>query len=314
MKYEDSDMKKLFSTTAITIAVTTTSVFAADLPSRKAPQASPPQPIWTGFYAGLNAGGTFGNNSAVNGTTWNTNGPSNASVTASALLSGSGSGSSGNVGFIGGGQIGYNWQARYGGYGFLSGVEADIQGIAGSGSNANRWRAVNTDYFGQPVSLLSNQKGNANLSYIGTVRGRLGWLISSTLLAYGTGGLAYGGINANVQNTQFWTTTGGPNAGSNSVITGNSPYSSTQVGWAAGGGVEWMFLSNWSAKAEYLYYDLGKVAGTAVNNYYGLGSFSGNNGMQSVTSYSGKVSGNIIRAGVNYHFNLANEAPVVAKF
>jgi outer membrane immunogenic protein len=106
---------------------------------------------------------------------------------ASALLSGSGSRSSGNAGFIGGGQIGYNWQARYSGYNIISGVEADIQGIAGSGANASRWGAANTDYFGQPVSLLSNQKGNANLSYINTVRGRLGWLISSTLMAYGTG-------------------------------------------------------------------------------------------------------------------------------
>jgi outer membrane immunogenic protein len=134
-----------------------------------------------------------------------------------------------------------------------------------------------------------------------------------TLLVYGTGGLAYGGVNANVQNTQFWITTGGANAGSNSVITGNSPYSSTQVGWAAGGGLEWMFMQNWSAKAEYLYYDLGNAAGTAVNSYIGTGGFSGNNGLQSVTNYTGRVSGNIVRAGVNYHFNFAS-TPVVAKF
>ena len=75
-----------------------------------------------------------------------------------------------------------------------------------------------------------------------------------------------------------------------------------------------MFLSNWSAKAEYHYYDLGRVAEKAVNNYYGLGSFSGNNGMQSVTNYTGRVSGNIIRCGVNYLFNFANASPEVAKF
>ncbi|GDX39242.1 outer-membrane immunogenic protein [Methylocystaceae bacterium] len=306
-------MKKLILSSVALVALAGSSI-AADLPSQKAPPAVAPAPLWKGFYVGLNAGGTFGNNSAVNGTTWNTNGPSNAAVMASALLSGSGSGSSGNAGFIGGGQIGYNWQARYGGYNFVTGAEADIQGIAGSGSDASRWSATNTDYLGQPVSLLSNQKGNANLSYIGTVRGRLGILIMPTLLIYGTGGLAYGGVNANVQNTQFWITTGGANAGSNSVITGNSPYSSTQVGWAAGGGLEWMFMQNWSAKAEYLYYDLGNAAGTAVNSYIGTGGFSGNNGLQSVTNYTGRVSGNIVRAGVNYHFNFANVAPVIAKF
>lgn len=305
-------MKKLILSSAALVALVGSAI-AADLPSQKASPAVASAPLWNGFYVGLNAGGTFGNNSAVNATTWNTNGPSNAAVMVSALLTGSGSGTSGNAGFIGGGQIGYNWQARYGSYNFVTGVEVDIQGIADSSGNANRWSAANTDYLGQPVSLLSNQKGNANLSYIGTVRGRLGLILMPTLLVYGTGGLAYGGVNTNVQNTQFWITTGGPNAGSNSVITGNSPYSSTQVGWIAGGGLEWMFLSNWSVKAEYLYYDLGKVAGTAVNNYYGLGSFSGNNGMQSVTNYTGRVSGNIIRAGVNYHFNFTS-APVVAKY
>jgi len=305
-------MKRLYSTTAIIIALSSSPALAADLANHKAPPTAPVV-SWAGFYAGLNAGGTFGNNSAVNGTSWNTNGPSNAAMMAAALLSGSGSGSSGNAGFIGGGQIGYNWQARYGGYNFVTGAEADIQGIAGSGDNRSRWTTANTDYSSYPVSLLSNQKGSANLSYIGTVRGRLGLILMPTLLVYGTGGLAYGGVNATVQNSQFWITTGGPQVGYNSVIRGNASHSTTQVGWSAGGGVEWMFMQNWSAKAEYLYYDLGNASGTAANSYIGTGGYSGNTGLQSVTNYSARVSGNIIRAGANYHFNFAS-APVAAKF
>jgi outer membrane immunogenic protein len=312
MIQEDLDMKRLYATTAIIFALSSSSALAADLPNHKAPPVAPIV-SWAGFYAGLNAGGTFGNNSAVNGTSWNTNGPGNAPMMAAALLSGSSSGSSGNVGFIGGGQIGYNWQARYGGYNFVTGAEADIQGIAGSGGSSSRWTTAKTDYNGDPVSLLSNQNGSANLSYIGTVRGRLGLVLMPTLLIYGTGGLAYGGVNTNIQNSQFWITTGGSQAGYNSVILGNASNSTTQVGWSAGGGVEWMFMQNWSAKAEYLYYDLGNASGTVANSYIGTGGYSGNAGLQNVTNYSGRISGNIIRAGVNYHLNFAS-APVIAKF
>ena len=74
-----------------------------------------------------------------------------------------------------------------------------------------------------------------------------------------------------------------------------------------------MFMPNWSAKAEYLYYDLGKVSGSAVNNYYGTGGFTGHAGMQNVTNYTARASGNIARLGVNYHLNLAS-APVIAKY
>ena len=60
-----NDMKKLFiSTIALAAVVSAVSAFAADLPSRKAPPyiPPPPPPLWTGFYVGLNAGGTFGGN------------------------------------------------------------------------------------------------------------------------------------------------------------------------------------------------------------------------------------------------------------
>jgi len=44
------------------------------------------------------------------------------------------------------------------------------------------------------------------------------------------------------------------------TVPGAGQFSNTQVGWTAGGGVEWMFMPNWSFKAEALYYDLGSVA------------------------------------------------------
>ena len=68
------------------------------------------------------------------------------------------------------------------------------------------------------------------------MRGRVGYLITPTLLIYGTGGFAYGQVSAFGFNT-------------------------TPTGWTAGGGVEWMFAPHWSAKAEYLYVDLSNMSG-----------------------------------------------------
>ncbi len=312
-------MKKI-ALTALALAVSAGTALAADLPSRKAPvlPPPPPPPMWTGFYAGLNAGGTFGNNSAPNTTTWNVyRDAGNADYASAALLSGSAF-NNGNGGFIGGGQIGYNWQIPFGRAGFVSGIEADIQGIAGGGSTGSRWSTVNTSDFlapppalADPITLLSNQQGKANLQYIGTVRGRLGYLVMPTLLVYGTGGLAYGGVSINMTNFQSLTATNASN--NNAVIAGSGAYANTQVGWTAGGGLEWMFLPNWSAKVEYLYYDLGRVSGSFVNTWSGLGANAGNSDVESVTNFSARASGNIVRAGVNYHFNWG-AAPVVAKY
>jgi outer membrane immunogenic protein len=108
------------------------------------------------------------------------------------------------------------------------------------------------------------------------VRGRVGYLITPTLLLYGTGGFAYGGVDAFQQ-------------------------SSTFTGWTAGGGVEWLFAPHWSAKAEYLYVNL---------------TSSGNNGGGSLWQVSNNIHPqiNVVRVGVNYHFNFAQPAPVVAKY
>ena len=75
-----------------------------------------------------------------------------------------------------------------------------------------------------------------------------------------------------------------------------------------------MFLPNWSAKVEYLYYDIGTVTthgsllvqsnSTAGGVPWGI---AGQN-------TSAKFDGHIVRAGVNYHFNWGAPAPVVAKY
>jgi outer membrane immunogenic protein len=272
--------------------------FAADLPSRKAPAylpPPPPPPLWTGFYVGLNAGGTWAESNSIDVVSGSLL-PGNF---AAAFLAGLGSGTAStgsNGGFIGGGQIGYNWQFNSN---FVVGIEADIQGLTQSG-NAGQ---STTAGILPPSVLVSTISASKSIDYLGTVRGRLGWLFTPTLLVYGTGGLAYGGVNTSASIFQT-APVGFPLLG----FGGTNAFSDTRVGWTAGGGLEWMFLPNWSAKVEYLYYDLGTVStnGVVADAVSGLTYM----GLQATPRFDGHV----VRAGVNYHFNWGAPAPVVAKY
>ncbi|NUJ79137.1 porin family protein [Methylocystis sp. FS] len=304
-------MKKALSVAALVVALTG-SALAADLPSYKAPPPPPlpPPPLWTGFYVGLNAGGTWSSSNTVR----LTNGPivldpagglvAIGPATAAALGASGVFTTSNNGGFIGGGQIGYNWQFYNS---FVAGIEADIQGIASTRSSNTYFTAVPVTAGGFVAGFNAFQGINVskNLDYIGTVRGRLGWLFTPTLLVYGTGGLAYGGVQSNISVVGAAIPSPIPFTG----WFGASSFADTRVGWTAGGGLEWMFWPNWSAKVEYLYYDLGTVSTSfvSVSNSPAGAAFA------NISQSSARFNGNIVRAGVNYHFNWG-AAPIVAKY
>jgi outer membrane immunogenic protein len=287
----------------LALALLTGSALADGLPSYKGPPPAylppPPPPMWTGFYVGLNAGGTFGGNESVRTyaipafyqNTWNTELAASTQLATNSLGAGQG-------GFIGGGQVGYNWQFANA---FVAGIEADIQGIASNNSSGAAFgAAVPVDYPDELVVSLS--QANRRVDYLGTVRGRLGYLVTPTLLAYATGGLAYGGVNLGVSVLQTNLPWGPPFASGGS-------FSDTRAGWTAGGGVEWMFLPNWSAKVEYLYYDLGNVAIALSPLAYDVPPL-----YVSAPYAQTRFDGHIVRGGVNYHFNWGAPAPVVAKY
>jgi outer membrane immunogenic protein len=321
------EMKKVALSVAA-LALAAGSALAADLPSRKGPPVlppPPPPPMWTGFYVGLNAGGTWANSNNVTttaiglpGTDWATFAP--LALWGNGLepaLSASGVfGRGNNGGFIGGGQVGYNWQFYNN---FVAGIEADIQGIAGSSGSRTFFSAAPAGGIvgaANGANFVTASEHRSNLDYIGTVRGRLGWLFTPTLLLYGTGGLAYGGVSVN---NSFVTTASSAvapiYAGAASLA--SSTFADTRVGWTAGGGLEWMFWPNWSAKVEYLYYDLGSVTTTAFAVAPPSAvSFSGGvlNSWANAIQTTQRFNGNIVRAGVNYHFNWGAPAPVVAKY
>jgi outer membrane immunogenic protein len=224
--------------------------FAADMalpgPADQAPAPAVVANNWTGFYIGGNAGWIGSENSMSNQATPSPDAVLGVTPGVSAGLAAlsSGSVSSGlRNGFIGGGEVGYNYQINN----WLAGVEADFQGIVGSKSNGSiTTPSGGTVVVGVPVT--SALTGTTDTRWLGTVRGRLGFLPTPTLLLYGTGGLAYGNITASASLAQ---------SGTNGFIGGGTgSFSETRAGWTAGGGVEWMFAQNWSAKVEYLHYDL----------------------------------------------------------
>ena len=303
---------KLAATTAILLVSSLGSAFAADIATKKAPPAPAPTPIWKGIYVGLNAGGIWGNNNSVSVTTF----PSSTYAQSNAIYWAPGNGSVGSnannlAGFIGGAQIGYNWQPTFSGQNFVAGFEADIQGIAGTG-NGNRKGFWISPASEADTSLQNYSNTSGSMNFLGTVRGRVGWLAMPTLLVYGTGGLAYGGVNFSRSLSTIEQNSAGVNQW---WAYGNASSNNTMVGYSAGGGVEWMFMPNWSAKAEYLYYNLGSLSAQSTQILAPISSTT--IGLQTfrTTAYSGTVDGNIARAGVNYHFNLGpTSAPVVAKY
>jgi outer membrane immunogenic protein len=317
--------KHLLVSLAALAAAFTFSASAADLPSRKAvPVYAAPAATWTGFYAGLNAGGTWANNNSARITTWPLIGD------LAAIYWGTLNGkvaSSRTNGFIGGGQIGYNWQVPVGAAVFIAGVEADIQGVAANGGQ----KTTNAVWQSQPVgccTVWNNTSASSNLQWLGTVRGRIGYLVTPSLLIYGTGGLAYGSVNFNFSQTQLDSFVfPGPEQCFPSIIcngptpiaitSGSAGYSGSMLGYAAGGGVEWMLFPNWSLKAEYIYYNLGNVAATQFLVDYPLGYVAASGAKPGppfvVSTAQSSVAGNIARAGINYHFNWGT-APVVASY
>ena len=164
---------------------------------------------------------------------------------------GTGNGLAGSLGgALAGGTIGYNYQYQQ----LVVGLEADAD-FAGIG---------NSQTAAGPLTTKSN------LNFATTVRARAGYAVNRFLL-FVTGGYAGG----NLHSTIYDTTRG--------VYQANSNYLN---GYAVGAGVEYAFAPNLSAKAEYLYTDLGQAYNythTADVTRIGLGASA-------------------VKVGVNYHF------------
>jgi outer membrane immunogenic protein len=278
-------MKKRSWLLATLLIGATAPAFAADL-RRPPPPPPPPLPVlnWTGFYIGVNGGYSWGRASRD----LNFFNP----VTGVALATASGAGRDLNGGLFGG-QIGYNWQTSN----WVFGIETDAQWTGQKGSTTVLCPVIGCF----PTAVAAGTGVSATLTdqleWFGTFRGRGGVLVTPSVLLYATGGAAYGSLKSDLGLAGF-TATGIP-------VTVAASTSSTKFGWTVGGGIEAMFGTNWSGKLEYLYMDLGSISNSVV-----LPTAAGFPLGANVTT---RVTDNIFRAGINYHFNYGAD-PVVARY
>jgi outer membrane immunogenic protein len=200
------------SVIAALLAVIPASVFAADLPARKGPAALPPGPPplpyynWTGFYVGGNLGGLFESDTVTD------------AVLGTSL-------SASRSGFIGGGQVGYNWQfAPWG----VVGVE---------------WMFDGTSLSSTDTDLVNMVQANEKVDWITTIAGRLGFAANNWLF-YGKGGGGWVHDRLVVSD----------------LDAGNAfTASQTSGGWLAGAGIEYGITRNWTVRVDYSHIGLGSV-------------------------------------------------------
>ena len=169
---------------------------------------------WTGVFVGANAGYGFANEEAL-------------SIRPEI---GEEAGILDIDGFIGGGQVGANWQSDK----WVFGAEADFQFSDISDSDNT---TVDEMEF----------EAKTDVDWFSTVRLRSGFALDN-LLVYGTGGLALGGVDYEIRALHDFGTL-------------NTHDNYTTLGWSAGAGVEWGLSERTSAKIEYLYIDLGSEDG-----------------------------------------------------
>jgi outer membrane immunogenic protein len=289
----------------------------AGAPALAAPPP-PPAPVygWTGWYVGGNVGYGWGDprtDAAANGT-----GPTfNFGFGVFPFPFGfTDSNAAGLKGAIGGGQIGYNYQiARK----WVLGFEADFQGSAQRGGNSFVDQiseafcfaaAVFTCLATTPFSSTALTGYEAKIGWFGTVRGRVGFLLTDQIMLYGTGGLAYGRVEVSGSSTVAGNSVFGPGFGTFANAPAGGPFSAaaTNVGYTVGAGAEGKLFpglpANWSWKLEYLYLDLGSLnsaaafGGTVLGLIFGQNlPFSGTVAMQT------RFTDNIVRVGLNYQFH-----------
>ena len=253
---------------------------AADLPLKR-PAAAPPVSVynWTGCYLGGNIGGarqkTDNTLTAANGT------PPYFGVAILPEISRNGTGSLESSGFIGGVQVGCNYQSGR----VVWGVETDFNLMHQDDHFGGRFV-----YSNDPASpyylTVSDEK-----KWLWTVRGRVGYTATDRVLLYVTGGFAA----LRMDFTQAFSEP--PFTSPPDGTPQTARFSKTKDGWTLGAGLEAGLWENWTIKAEYLYaeFDGGTVAG----------SFTGGVGVHRGATLSNSLSDihlHVARVGLNYRF------------
>ena len=137
----------------------------------------------------------------------------------------------------------------------------------------------NPDVIFAPTVFLGSEPIDLEIDWFGTVRARFGFAILPRLLIYGTGGLAYAHSDQ---------TAGVVNLVANYV----SSRSETDIGWTAGGGLEYAVTPHWTVKVEFLHFDVGHHSMTAPSD----------TGTPFAVKYDWDTIFNTVTVGANYKF------------
>lgn len=272
------------------------STFAADM-AAKAPQSPVPLPApaysWNSCYLGANGGYAWNSGKNFyqdsNGIPDPINGLSPNTIPLPAHTIGNA--------WTGGGEVGCNWQINSGA---VVGIEADIDALHASGSASTVLPGGATLFIGPGINgggpFLSPSTANeqATLHWLSTLRPRVGMpVLANRGLLFVSGGLAIGRVSTSGSVNTFFD----PPVGTPYVTWGGST-SVTRYGFAVGGGFEYELADHWTAKAEYLYYDLGdaKHPLNQMTNNCCAGAFA------TLGDTATPVHGSIMRLGLNYQF------------
>jgi outer membrane immunogenic protein len=278
-------MKKILLTGVGVALAAYAPAHAADLgrPVYKAPPPMvAPAPVfsWTGCYIGGHVGGGWGRKdiSIPNLATAAEIPPSEVTFSVPPVRDDT-------SGFLGGGQVGCNYQ-------FATNW---VIGIEGDGSAAD----IHGDVTPPPVTFVNPPGGpfppgpvpitssfHAQTDWLASVTGRLGYA-AGPWLVYAKGGVAWAGDKYAADIPIFQEHLGA---------------SQTRTGWTVGGGVEWAFLTNWSAKLEYDFYDFGAHSVTLTGFFPGVGPSTFPSGPIAVPGVDIKQTISVVKFGINYRF------------
>jgi outer membrane immunogenic protein len=276
---------------------------AAELAVRAPAPLPVPLFTWTGCYLGINGGWIGGNDDYATSRRilYPFGDPDFAQPADSALLSRSYS--SNQSGGTLGGQFGCQYQAGW----LVIGGEWDANWSSLKSDNyfsypATTWVSNPANFWFPRTELTHNQ-----LDWFTTARVRVGAAWWDRVLLYATGGLAMGALDSYTQ-----VAFDGP--GNPSYIPQYfGAYRENKIGWTAGGGFEWAFAANWTAKAEFLYVDLGSFDYISPRTTFGTLQNGVIDGRAWNTSVDAKEY--VARVGINYLFHFGPAvAPVVARY
>ncbi|MCE7029703.1 outer membrane protein [Jiella avicenniae] len=253
-------------------AALSTPAMAADVlvPEPPAPAPMAIEPVaqtttWTGLNLGVQAGAAFGGHA----------GDANFDPGTATALGGGDSNFEHDGNFVGGANIGYDYQFQNN---VVLGAVADFNYID---------REKKTSYATPGGTSFEDE---TKLNYLGTVRARLGYAMDNVLF-YGTGGLAYGDVE---QESSAPSTSAGSQFAGYSF---DSSHDKSSVGYTAGAGVDVMATQNLSFGVEYLYTNLGKNSST-ITGTDGLG-----NTVEYKSNDDQDFDFHTVWAKASYHFN-----------